>query len=178
MIGQYLLPLLTPLWAQLNKVVTNYGVTPLAYRMAKILTFFSVLTFMAMQMHGAGVAAFLLHFIIIAVQQVSQQTPVDKTLNTLHDIGVSAATIFAIAFGVTGNFGMPVAFLFLSWIVLSLTNIAKQNTFQLVGVFEIGASVVVMGLATAYIPAIAILFGLACLASAGITLLMGTKVSD
>ncbi len=178
MIGQYLLPFLTPLWARLDSLGNTYGVTPLAYHIAQTLTFLSTIVFMAIHMQGAGVAAFILHFIFVAVQRFSAQTQPSPTMNALHILGVAAATIFAIAFGETGIFGMPVAFLFLSWIVLILTNLSKPDILQLIGLFEIGCSVVVIGLAAAYIPAIAILFGLACLTSAAITLMMGTKVSD
>ncbi len=175
MIGQYVCPLFRPLWAKLTKLSTTYGVTPLSYQIAKTLTLLSALVFMAMQMHGAGVAAFILHFMVVAVQQFPSQTSPNPIMTALHSVGFSAATVFALGFGVADNFGTPIAFLFLSWIILALTNLAKPNILQLIGTFEIGLSVVAMGLAAIYIPAIAILFGLACLVSAGVTFMMGTK---
>jgi hypothetical protein len=124
-------------------------------------------------MNGAGLAAFILHFAIWAIYCFPKQERATK--DVIHLYSFCALSVFATAFGVAENYGMPVAFLFLSWMILSLTYTIKADGFRLVGGFEIGLVSAAILFAPLYTPAIAILFGMACLVSAGITFLIDLK---
>lgn len=175
MIGPYFLPLLRPLWGKIQTVSDTYGITPLAYRIALTVTFLSAPAFMAVQMNKSGLIAFLLHFLIWAVSRIKSENSPSAIGEAFHVYGICMIVVFGTAFGVAGNYGMPIAFLFISWMVVSFTNLINPHSLQLIGGFEIGLSVVAMALFAVYIPAIAILFGLACLVSAGISFLISLK---
>lgn len=176
MIGHFLLPRLDPVWAKLRQYSETYQVTPLSYKILLTTTFILALVLMALMLPTAGLIMFLLHFAIWAVYRVVRTEGAENpTAITLHVYGFCAATTYAIIYGLRDDFGMPTAFLFLSWLVLCLTNLSKPDRFKLIGGFEVGLSVAVMALFPVYVPAIAILFALACYTSVGLTFFIKKK---
>ncbi len=178
MIGQFLLPLLSPIFAALSQMANRYGVTPLGFRVVKITCFLFAVTAMALHLPIVGLVLFLLHFAVGTIEGTGKETEAAHLSQviprTLHVFSFSGLALLALMFGTAGiadNFGTPLSFLFFSWIILSLVLCLKPDGFHIVGWFEVASSVVIAAIWPTYIPAIAILFGLTCLVSAGICFL-------
>lgn len=173
MIGRFVSPLLLSFCKKLRAIGDEYGVTKLSYQILILLSFLSAPAFAAVQMNIAALISFLFCVMAHKVFVLQSNSAVPK--ETLFLYGLCGISVFGTAFGVAENFGMPIAFLFLSWMILNMAYSVKPDGFRLVDGFEIGLATATILFAPIYTPAIAILFGLACLASAGIIFLIDFK---
>jgi hypothetical protein len=172
MLARYVYPKIEPLCHKAHVFLQDAGLPAATYKIGASLSFAMLPIVMALQMNHLGLLIFLLHLFFWGVYSSTTQHNISATT---HMYGLSALTIFATAFGVSENYGMPVAFLFVSWLVMAHVSTLKTKTFQLVGPVEVGVCCGGIIMFPHYIPAIAILFGLACVLSAALAMILRPK---
>ena len=160
MIGPYLKAALAPAIAPLDKLALEKGATSLHLRIAIWVTGGATLVLLGLQYFVTGIILFLLHRLAIGVLETRQQ----EKENLFRDYFIITGSLMAMLW-TAGDHALPVAFLFWAIMMNLLGTLSFRPALIVIGLAEISAILILIALAPAYLPAIAILFGAACLIS-------------
>lgn len=160
MIGPYLKSALTPTVGKLGKFSQEKGITALHLNVTVWASGIATLVALGLQYFMTGIAFFLLHRLTIEMLETRCQ----KKENLFRDYFVITGSLMAMLW-TAGDHALPVAFLFWAIMMNLLGILSFKPAFIVIGLAEISTILILIALAPAYLPAIAILFGAACLIS-------------
>ncbi|HNQ91548.1 MAG TPA: hypothetical protein PKI93_01300 [Alphaproteobacteria bacterium] len=160
MLGGFLKSSLSSTIAKLDGFAKSKGITPLHLTLVMWGTGIVTLVAFGLQYFLTGILFFLLHRLTIAVMDSGQS----EKDHLLRDYFIITGSLMAMLW-TAGNAALPVAFMFWAIMMNLLGTLTFKPQMVVIDLFEISLLLILIALAPNFIPAIAILFGAACLIS-------------
>ncbi|MDY0029714.1 MAG: hypothetical protein RBR86_07205 [Pseudobdellovibrionaceae bacterium] len=161
MIGPTIASLSEPLALKLASKLEKKGVTRPLLNLLLIAAGIATIILFGLQYFWCGLAAYLFHRLLCQTASPEQITARSYLFRDYFFL--SGAMIAMLWTG--ADFGIPVAFLFWGMLLNTLSIISFNPKIKILGLFELSLIMLAMAAAPDYIPAIAILGGVACLIS-------------
>lgn len=172
MIGPSIASLSEPLAAKLTKKLEAKGINSALLKILFIVTGLATIVLFGLQFFWGGLTAYLVHRLLCQMTSASSTTAEKSTL--FRDYFFLSASMIGMLWTGTG-FGIAIAFLFWGMLLNTLAIISFNPKIKIIDLFELSLIMLAMAAMPEYIPAIAILGGVACLIGAAASFIIGYK---
>lgn len=178
MISGLVNPLINPLLDKTKTLCERYGLASLSMlRILRVGTFVTAFVFAALQIGLLAAVFYVLHLLLNSVKYRLYPDASNPIKSSLTLFGAASAMVFASIIGAKGiesEFSTAGLFLLLAWIVQAHTLLYRPAVFHIVDGAAVAMVAGLIILLPSFIPAIAILGGLASLISCALALFFFT----
>lgn len=172
MIGPSIASLSEPFAAKLAKKLEAKGLNSALLKILMIVMGLATIVLFGLQFFWSGLTAYLIHRLLCQMTSASSPTPDRSPL--FRDYFFLSASMIGMLWTGTG-FGIAIAFLFWGMLLNTLSMISFNPRIRIIDLFELSLIMIAMAAMPEYIPAIAILGGVACLIGAAASFIIGYK---